>query len=78
MPIASGPGGLYQATIFTEPCEGGFKATVLRVVLLTTRSPVGTEVAHDRFPDHFAKSKEKLNGLQKRISSGGQNFNLLG
>ena len=58
MPIAKGPGGLYHATIISEPCEGGFKATVSRVILLTTRSIVGTEV-HDRFPDHVAESREK-------------------
>jgi hypothetical protein len=51
-------GGLYQATIVTESCEGGFKATVTRVLLLRTRSASGTEVAHVRFPDFFAESKE--------------------
>lgn len=59
MPVAKGPGGLYQASIVSEPCEGGFKATVLRVVLLTTRSPVGIAVGHDAFPHHFAESKQK-------------------
>lgn len=51
-------GGLYQATIVTESCEGGFKATVTRVLLLTTKRALGTEVAHDPFPDHIAESRE--------------------
>jgi hypothetical protein len=57
MPIAECPGGLYQATIVSEPCDGGFKATVSGVILLRPPSPFGTEVAHNRFPDHFATSK---------------------
>ncbi len=61
--MAKAPGGLYMATISSEPCEGGFKATVSRVVLLTTRSALGTEVAHDCFPDHFAKSQRKAEQL---------------
>lgn len=53
MPIAKGPGrSLYMATIVSAPCEGGFKATVLRVLWL----PRGLDVPHD-IPDHFAKSK---------------------
>lgn len=59
MPIATGPGGLYSAVIVCEPCEGGFKATIPRVILLTTRSSVGHEVEHDPFPEFVAESKAK-------------------
>jgi hypothetical protein len=57
MPIASAPGGLYQALITSEPCEGGFKAKILHVLLLTTRSVVGTEV-DVQFPEQIADSKQ--------------------
>jgi len=56
MPTASAPRGLYQAVITTEPCEGGFKAKILRVVLLTLPSPVGTQV-DVQFPEHVAESE---------------------
>lgn len=59
MSIARGPGGLYSAMILAEPCEGGFKATIPRVILLSTKSAVGTEVAHDPFPEFVAESKVK-------------------
>jgi hypothetical protein len=58
VPIAKGPRCVYMATISSEPCEGGFKATVFRVVFLTGPA-AGTEVAHDVFPEHFAESKRK-------------------
>jgi hypothetical protein len=58
MPIASAPGGLYQALTVSEPCEGGFKAKILRVVLLTTKSPVGAEV-NVQFPEYLAESKQQ-------------------
>lgn len=48
-----------MASISSEPCDDGFKATVSRVLLLTTRSPVGTEVAHDPFPEFVDESKVK-------------------
>jgi hypothetical protein len=39
VPTALGPDGrLYFASIDSEPCEGGFRATVVRVVLLNTTS----------------------------------------
>jgi len=60
MPIALGPNGaVYQASIETEPCEGGFKATVCRVIFLMPASAIGTEVQHEPFPAHFAKSKHR-------------------
>jgi hypothetical protein len=59
VPIAKAPGGLYHATVSVESCDGGFKASVTRVILMTTRSPVGTEVEHDPFPEFVAESKEK-------------------
>ena len=59
MPMTSGPGGLYSATLVSEPCQGGFKATITVVILLTTKSVVGTEVVHDPFPWFIAESKVK-------------------
>jgi hypothetical protein len=53
-----------MAAISSERCEGGFKAKVSRVVLLASpKGRSGEEVAHDAFPDHFAKSQRKAEQL---------------
>ena len=59
MPIASGPAGMYSALIVSEPCEGGFKATIPRVIWLMPSSLAGSEVNHDPFPEFVAESKVK-------------------
>ena len=64
MPMAHAPrGGLYKATIVSEPCEGGFRARVSKIELLSRRSAVGTDVAHNPFPFHFALSPWKAERL---------------
>jgi hypothetical protein len=66
MPIETGPNGaLYQASVRTEPCEGGFKAQVWRVIYLLPASETGTEVPHEPFPEHFAKSRSQAERMAK-------------
>lgn len=59
MPIANGPGGLYSALIVSEPCAGGFRATIPRVIWLLPSTVAGSEVEHDPFPEFVAESKVK-------------------
>ena len=65
MPLEKGPrrNTLYLPTIVIEPCDNGFKASILRVLLLTTRSPVGAGVPHDPFPPFFGESEERARRL---------------
>ncbi len=57
--IARGPRGLYSALIVSEPCEGGFKATIPRVIMLLTKPGADTEVASEPFPEFVAESPAK-------------------
>lgn len=59
MPIAFGPGGMYSALIVSEPCAGGFKATIPSVIRLLPSSVAGSAVEHDPFPEFVAESKFK-------------------
>ena len=65
MALEKGPGRntLYLPTIAIEPCDNGFKASIRRVLLLTTKSPLGVEVPHDPFPPDLAESEERARRL---------------